>query len=386
MFESRSEKIKLKKNYSKKNNLLLKSKRIKNNRCKGKINNNKIFNFLIVILIIYVLYKIISAIIFKKSIKKEALNINNSNFSLNLSRNELYDILGNENDVELFLKNKTLYYYKKRKYYLKKSKREYNESHLITFQDKLNYLLIHESCEYKSLLVDKIRVREYSQKKLGKNICVPVLKIYNNTNEINLDELPEKFVLKCNHGSGMNILVKNKNNFNFKEAKISLNKWMKKNFAFKFGEMQYLFVERKIFLGPYLGDNLSEYKIYCFNGEPKYIVVSKPLKKHLHLYNYYNIDWTLTDIEPGVNGYIRDPSVIIEKPKHLNLMIEYAKILSNEFVFVRVDLYEINDIVYLSEMTFNPTANQMAFKNKEQSIYLGSLLDITKIKSYLFNN
>ena len=175
-------------------------------------------------------------------------------------------------------------------------------------------------------------MREYSQKKLGKNICVPVLKIYNNTNEINLDELPEKFVLKCNHGSGMNILVKKKNNFNFKEAKISLNKWMKKNFAFKFGEMQYLFVERKIFLGPYLGDNLSEYKIYCFNGKPKYIVVSKPLKEDLHLYNYYNLDWTLSDIEPGVIGYIRDPSVIIEKPKHLNLMIEYAKILSNAFL------------------------------------------------------
>ena len=382
MLESRNQKSK-KNIYSKYN---LKSKRIKNNRYKGKINNNKIFNFFIIILIIYILYKIISAIIFKKSIKKEALNINNSNFSLNLSRNELYNILGNENDVELFLKNKTLYYYKKRKYYLKKSKREYNESHLITFQDKLNYLLIHESCEYKSLLVDKIRVREYSQKKLGKNICVPVLKIYNNTNEINLDELPEKFVLKCNHGSGMNILVKNKNNFNFKEAKISLNKWMKKNFAFKFGEMQYLFVERKIFLGPYLGDNLSEYKIYCFNGKPKYIVVSKPLKEDLHLYNYYNLDWTLSDIEPGVIGYIRDPSVIIEKPKHLNLMIEYAKILSNEFVFVRVDFYEVNDIVYLSEMTFSPTAIKMKFKNKEQSIYLGSLLDITKIKAYLFNN
>ena len=71
-------------------------------------------------------------------------------------------------------------------------------------------------------------MREYSQKKLGKNICVPVLKIYNNTNEINLDELPEKFVLKCNHGSGMNILVKNKNNFNLEEAKILLNHWMKK--------------------------------------------------------------------------------------------------------------------------------------------------------------
>ena len=88
----------------------------------------------------------------------------------------------------------------------------YNESKLITIQDKLNYLLVRKNPENKTELVDKILLRNYSQKILGKDICVPIIKIYNDVDDINLDELPEKFVLKCNHGSGMNILCKDKKN------------------------------------------------------------------------------------------------------------------------------------------------------------------------------
>ena len=112
---------------------------------------------------------------------------------------------------------------------------------------------------------------------------------------------------------------------------------------------------------------------------------SQMLDNNDHLYNYFDLNWTLTDIEQGVKGFVRDPQ-INEKPNNLNLMIEYAKKLSNEFVFVRVDFYEINNTVYLSEMTFSPSDNHMKFKNREQSIYLGSLLDISKIRPYLFNH
>ena len=122
----------------------------------------------------------------------------------------------NEEDYNLFLMNKTEFYYRERKKYF----RRYNELNLVTFQDKLNYLVIHESPEYKSNIVDKIKLSEYSKKILGKNICVPILKIYNNANEINLDELPDKFVLKCNHGSGMNIFCKDKSKFDLEKSKI----------------------------------------------------------------------------------------------------------------------------------------------------------------------
>ena len=109
-------------------------------------------------------------------------------------------ILHIENDTfELFLKNKTEFYYVKRKNYLMSLNQTYNESNLLTIQDKLNYLLIHESPEYKSNIVDKIKLSEYSKKILGKDICIPILKIYGNAEEINLTELPNKFVLKCNH-------------------------------------------------------------------------------------------------------------------------------------------------------------------------------------------
>ena len=103
--------------------------------------------------------------------------------------------------------------------------RKVNESNLFTIQDKLNYLMIHESPDYKSKIADKILLHNYSIEKLGKDICVPIIKIYNDSKEINLDDLPDKFVLKCNHGSAMNILCKNKSNFDIEKAKIQLNEW-----------------------------------------------------------------------------------------------------------------------------------------------------------------
>ena len=107
---------------------------------------------------------------------------------------------------------------------MKKHGKNYNDSNIKTIQDKLNWLIIHEFPENKTKLVDKILLHEYSKRILGKDICVPILKIYNNTEELDLDGLPNKFVLKYNHGSGMNILFNNKSNFNLSNVKILLNK------------------------------------------------------------------------------------------------------------------------------------------------------------------
>ena len=193
--------------------------------------------------------------------------------------------------------------------------------------------------------------------------------------------------MKCNHGSGMNIFCKDKKTFDLENAKKKLNIWKDTNYGLEHSEFQYLFVKRRIFAAPYLGDNIIGYELYCFNGIPKFVRVRKRLNEiaHISLHNYYDFNWNLLDIESGLNGYIRDPNITIKKPKNLNLMIDYATKLSKEFVFLRIDFYEINDIVYLGELTFTPSNCLMPFKNKEQSLYLGSLIDITKIKSSLFN-
>ena len=295
----------------------------------------------------------------------------------------LFKEIKNEEDVKLYIKNKTEFYYKYRLKFLKKINIKYNESNLITFQDKLNYLLIHENPELKADIVDKIKLHQYSKKILGKDICVPILKVYENVDEINNDELPEKFVLKANHGSGMNIICKDKLKFDIIKAKNKLKKWKNTNYGLLTTEFQYFTVNRKIFVAPYLGDKVIEFQIFCFNNEPKFIRAHKHLFENNHtvLHNYYNNDWKLTDIESGLKHYYRIPEIKIKKPKNFNLMIDYCKKLSDKFSFVRIDFYEINNKLYLNEMTFTPSNALMKFKNKSQSRYLGSLLDISKIRN-----
>ena len=104
-------------------------------------------------------------------------------------------------------------YYEKRIKFLSnaiKKKRNYNESDILTFEDKINWLLIHDTNRLKGKCADKIFLHEYSKKKLGKDICNKILKIYNSETEIDIKELPNQFVFKTNHGSAFNIIVEDK--------------------------------------------------------------------------------------------------------------------------------------------------------------------------------
>ena len=285
--------------------------------------------------------------------------------------------------LKLYAENKTAFKIRGRQRIMERYGKIYNESNIKTIQDKLNWLLIHENPENKTNLVDKILLHEYSKKKLGKDICVPILKVYNSSEEIDLHQLPEKFVLKCNHGSGMNILCSDKSKLNLMNAKIKLDKWMSINYGLISFEYQYININKKIFAEQYLLDNIIDYKIYCFNGEPKFIRVQKKLADDSEkVNNYYNLDWTLNDIESGLGKhFIRRPDFIFEKPKNLELMIKYARKLSSDFSFVRVDFYDLNETVYLGEMTFAPSNIRFNCKDKNQSLYLGNLLDITKVQT-----
>ena len=181
----------------------------------------------------------------------------------------------------------------------------------------------------------------------------------------------------------MNILCNNKSQLNETEAKIKLDKWMKINYAINTLEFQYLNVKRKIFAEKYLSDEINDYKIYCFNGIPKFIRVQKSLPDHSgKINNYYNLDWSLNDIETGLPHFFRNPDIKFEEPKNLDLMLEYSRKLSFDFCFVRVDLYEINNTVYLGEMTFTPSNCGFSCKNENQSLYLGNMLDISKVKDF----
>ena len=253
--------------------------------------------------------------------------------------------------IGLYFEDKEKFYSKGREYIMGRIGKPYNKSNIITFQDKINYILIYESPENKTSIVDKILFRNYTQKKLGKDLCAPILKIYNNTEEIKLEELPDKFVLKCNHGSGMNIFCEDKYKFDLSRAKLQLKKWMDINYGIIGFEYQYLNIKKKIFAEPLLDKEIIDYKFSCFNGEPKLIRV-KTNKNGKKIYNIYYTNWTASNIEIDNNNYIT--ADIFKKPKNYEKMLEYSRILSSDFCYCRVDFYEVNGTLFLGEITFTP--------------------------------
>ena len=199
-----------------------------------------------------------------------------------------------------------------------------------TIQDKLCWLNIYDTNPLKVKCADKIKIHDYCKDVLGEDICVPIIKVYNNVSEINWDELPNQFVMKCNHGSGMNIICTDKSKLNKVDAINKLNRWMKDDFAFRNGfEAHYHDIEHKIFVEEYKNDgnkDLIDYKFLCFNGNPIYCqVIGGRNEKSRHL-NYYDMDFDFVDI--SLDDFPNNPKIIDKKPINFEKMKEFSKILS----------------------------------------------------------
>ena len=269
--------------------------------------------------------------------------------------------------IRYYLLLKSRKFYKARIKYLKKYNRKYKESNLKTFEDKLNWLLIHDTNKLKGKCADKILLHKYSFFKIGKDICNKIIKIYDNIEQININELPNKFVLKTNHGSGFNFIVNNKSKFNFTTAKSILKEWMSIDYGKWQAEFHYSFINKKIFVEEFIGKTLKNYKILCYNGNPKYIYVS--IKEGNNKYrNFYDINWNFLNFSCMTKPH---PTYKYPKPKLFELMKTYAKKLSKDFKFVRVDLYELENEVRLGELTFIPMNSFFWCKNKSNEIELG---------------
>lgn len=239
------------------------------------------------------------------------------------------------------------------------------------FNEKINWLIVNKYGENEALLTDKYRVKEIIKSKNISDLHIPVLyKKYENAIEINLDELPDKFVLKCNHYSGSVFICKNKHHFNLDIAKNELHNQLNKNYAQIGLEYHYSFIEPYIIAEEYLEDSVHDvpidYKFYCFNGN---ILVCSNRNNSLKL-DDYDLNWNFRDF--SFSEY--QSNELIKKPNNLKRMIEIAEQLAENTIFVRVDLYEINNKIYFGELTFTP-GNGMIEHYKQSTLdYLGNKL------------
>lgn len=241
-----------------------------------------------------------------------------------------------------------------------------------TINDKLEWLNFYETNPLKVKCADKILLRDYANEVIGEDICIPIIKIYETTKDINWDELPNEFVIKCNHGSGMNIIVKDKTKVDKRDMISKLNKWLSIDFAFKNGfEAHYHDIKHKVFVEKFMNDGhktLHDYKFWCFNGNPKLYTINDG-NGHGDIM-YYSMDGKELNLY-GVKSHSD-----YKKPDNFDEMVDYSKKLSEPFKFVRVDFYEVDGKVYLGEMTFVPGAGTFKYKNRKDNIEIGKLLEI----------
>lgn len=254
----------------------------------------------------------------------------------------------------------------------------------VTIQDKLAWLNIYDINPLKTVCADKVKLHEYCKEKLGKDICIPIIKVYDSVDDINLDELPKSFVLKCNHYPGSDIVAKDKNKFDFEEAKKSLTGWLNDDFAFKNGfEAHYHDVDRKIFAERYKKELYNEsikYNFVCFNGKPCFIqVVYDGFNGEKHM-NYYDMSFNYVNLVR--QDFKNNTSFADKEPENLSLMASYAEKLSTDFKFVVVSFYEVNDKVLLGEMSFTPMSIAFKYENDEDNLKIGDMLNLLKIDVY----
>jgi hypothetical protein len=223
----------------------------------------------------------------------------------------------------------------------------------VTYNEKIQWIKFYDKNKRIPICADKYTVRNYVKECGCEAILNHLLWEGFQADDIPFEALPDRFVIKVTHGSGFNILCRDKSKLNIDKVKKQLNYWLKEKYIRCYGEWFYGVQRPRIMIEEYLGDANGEppydYKVLCFNGEPRFIEV------HLgrftnHQMKIYDMDWN--EIRGIMINNYEAPNVVIEKPRKIKDLIEYAKKLSEPFYHARIDFYIVNETIYFGEITF----------------------------------
>ncbi len=255
--------------------------------------------------------------------------------------------------------------------------KELNLKNPRTFNEKINWTKLYDRNPMKTMLTDKVLVRKWVEKKIGKEYLIPCFGQWENPEEIDYDKLPNSFIIKCNHGCGYNILVKDKKEMNVAEIKSKLNTWLKTNYAFVSGfELQYKNIDPQILVEELLpldeNNDLPDYKFFCFDGQVfcSYVRVDSQKEHDEGILGFF--DKSFNQMPYFRTSYKPMLKYNVEKPQNYQKMVEIAETLSKGFSHVRVDLYNIKGKIFFGEMTFSTASGIGFFEPNEFDLIMGS--------------
>lgn len=267
--------------------------------------------------------------------------------------------------------------YIKIKYYIK-FKKTLNLKKPKTFNEKIQWLKLYDRKPEYSTMVDKFEAKKYVADRIGEEFIIPNLGVWEKFDDIDFEELPEQFVLKCTHDSGGLVICRDKSKFDIVASRNKINASLKSNYFYQGREWPYKNIKPRIIAEKYMEEDssmsLTDYKFYCFDGVPKYLYVSTGLENHATAsISFLTLDWKFA---PFGRSDFKPFDTIPSKPTKLHEMLEIAARLSAGNKFLRVDLYQIKNRVYFSELTFSPCGGMMPFNPPEWDEKLGKLINL----------
>lgn len=301
------------------------------------------------------------------------------------SLKKIINVLKNPYNIFVHLNNKGLLKWLPDDKYLKLSFRatmgkKLNLNAPQTFNEKLQWLKLHDRKPVYTQMVDKYEVKKYVADTIGEEYIIPTLGVWDKFEDIDFDSLPNQFVLKCTHDSGGLVICTDKSKFDYKSAKKKINKCLKRNYYYLNREWPYKNVKPRIIAEKYMVDEsgyeLKDYKLFCFGGKVKCYKIdfNRFIEHHA---NYYDVNGKLLEFGELICAPNYDKE--LEQPLNIKEMVHLAEELSSGNCFLRVDFYEVDNKIYFGELTFFPASGFGKFVPDEWDYKLGEWIRLPEI-------
>jgi hypothetical protein len=268
--------------------------------------------------------------------------------------------------------------------YFKYTRKKLDLKNPRTYDEKIIWLQLHDHDIIYQRLTDKLLVKNYVTEKIGKKYVTPVIGIWDNADDIAFEDLPDEYVLKCNHDSA-GVFIKHKCASLSQRDIQGIRKMVSDSLCVDYFDISdswcYKGIKPKVFAEKliYTHDNerLVDYKFFCFNGKPKFLYAAKD-RESVSGVAFYDIEYNRIPVRA-----LKYPNgADIPKPAQFDEMIYCCKKLSKEIPFVRVDLYvDGHGAVLFGEMTFCPSGGVLAPYPEEYNIKFGGYLDLSVVKN-----
>lgn len=259
-------------------------------------------------------------------------------------------------------------------YYFARFHRLCDFEHPRTYNEKLQWLKLHDRNPAYVDMVDKLEAKRVAARVLGEECIIPTLAVWDSVEEIDLAALPRSFVLKCTHDSEGVVVVPDKGAVDWPAACAKLSASLSRNFYPIGREWPYLNVRPRVIAEAYMEDGrfgeLRDYKFFCFDGEPKAMYIASDRNAGATKFDYFDLDFNRLNIRqhyPNRRG-------ALERPKTFEQMIEAARALSRGIPHVRIDFYEADGRMYFGEFTFYHLSGFVPFDPPEWDETFGSWL------------